>query len=266
MAPIPLLDRVRGRRGELPLPPLGMRSLVGPTEPAAFDNPTGKLIWEEYESAQYRSFFDFGCGCGRIARQLIQQRATPDRYLGIDLHNGMVRWCRRNLKPRAAGFEFVHHDVHNPGLNPGEEKPLTAAFPAESRAFTFVNAWSVFTHLVQPQVDHYLSEVARVLAPGGVFQSTWFLFDERAFPMMQDFQHALYADAEDPTGAAMFDRRWVQERIREAGLSIYDATPPVVRGFQWILRMRHAGEAPEIELPADEAPAGEAPLLRSTQS
>jgi len=240
-----------------------MRALAGPTDPAAFDNPTGKLVWEEYEPSAYRSFLDFGSGCGRIARQLIQQHPRPERYLGIESHPAMVRWCRRRLKPHAPGFEFLHHDVYNKGFNPGEGKPLTRPLPAEDGAFTFVNAWSVFTHLVQSQLDHYLSEVARVLAPGGVVQSAWFLFDERAFPMMQDFQHALYASDDDPTSTAIFDRRWVQERIAAAGLSLYDATPPAVRGGQWIVRMRLAGEAPPIELPPDEAPRAREPLLRS---
>jgi hypothetical protein len=89
--------------------------------------------------------FDFGCGCGRIARQLMQQSPRPQRYVGIDLHRGMIEWCRENLAPHAPGFEFQHHDVFNPGLNPGTDMrpPRTRPFPVGDRAFTLVNAWSV---------------------------------------------------------------------------------------------------------------------------
>ncbi len=96
----------------LPIPPFEMRQLVGPTDEAAFNNPTGDAILGVPES-QFDAVLDFGCGCGRLARQMLQQRVPPRRYVGFDLHAGMVRWCQTNLAPRAPGFEFLHHDVDN---------------------------------------------------------------------------------------------------------------------------------------------------------
>jgi hypothetical protein len=52
-------------------------------------------------------------------------------------------------------------------------------------------AHSVFTHLLEPDADYYLSEAARILASDGVLQSTWFIFDRKGYPMLQEFQHAL---------------------------------------------------------------------------
>jgi SAM-dependent methyltransferase len=75
----------------LPIPPFEMRQLVGPTDEAAFDDPSGDPILQLPES-QFNSVLDFGCGCGRLARQMMQQRARPRRYVGFDLHLGMV--CR----------------------------------------------------------------------------------------------------------------------------------------------------------------------------
>ncbi|HZO07354.1 MAG TPA: class I SAM-dependent methyltransferase, partial [Solirubrobacterales bacterium] len=108
---------------ELPIPPLEMREAVGPTDPAAFDNPGGAPVFPDLPESAYRSVLDFGCGCGRLARQLIQQQPQPQRYLGIDLHPVMVEWCAANLAPAAPQFEFRHHDVHYPTWNPGEGKP-----------------------------------------------------------------------------------------------------------------------------------------------
>ena len=76
---------------ELPMPPLEMRELVGPTDPSSFDNPTGDLIYPYLPESAYESVLDFGCGCGRVARQLIQQRVRPLHYLDIDLHRGMIQ-------------------------------------------------------------------------------------------------------------------------------------------------------------------------------
>lgn len=238
----------------LPIPPLEMRRLVGPTDPAMFDNPSGALVFPEIGADAYRSVLDFGCGCGRIARQLIQQRARPDRYVGIDLHPGMTRWCSQNLAPVAPGFDFLHHDVGNRGFNPGD-KPSVAPFPAGDDEFTLVIAHSVFTHLVQEQAVHYLREVARVLRPDGVFYATWFFFDKRLYPMMQEFQNALYINHSDPTNAVIFDREWVRARVRENGLVIHTVKPPAVRGFQWVtLISPQTSGLPEAEFPTDQAP------------
>src|SRR5215210_1252204 len=182
----------RSSANVLPIPPLEMRRLVGPTDEAAFDNPTGRLVYPYIPAGAYHSVFDFGCGCGRVARQLIQQADRPARYLGIDLHRGMVKWCRQNLAAHAPGFEFLHHDVFNKHFNPGRLKPKVRPFPVPDDSATLVNAFSVFTHLTQGQAPFYLREVARVLAPEGFFHSTWFLFDKREFPMLQEETSALY--------------------------------------------------------------------------
>jgi hypothetical protein len=70
--------------GTLPLPPEAMRGMVGPTDIASFDNPTGTPIYERFglPPRLYESVFDFGCGCGRQARQLLLQTPRPRRYVG----------------------------------------------------------------------------------------------------------------------------------------------------------------------------------------
>lgn len=132
-------------------------------------------MYPHIDASAYEVVFDFGCGCGRVARQLIQQRPVPRRYVGIDLHAGMIRWCRENLASRAEGFEFQHHDVANYNFNPGRSKPDVLPFAVDDHGFTLVNAWSVFTHLTQSQTGHYPNECARILRPDGVLNSTWVL-------------------------------------------------------------------------------------------
>jgi SAM-dependent methyltransferase len=238
--------------GLLPLPPLELRRLVGPTDEAAFDNPSGELVFPYLDPWTYETVFDFGCGCGRIARQLLQQRVRPRRYVGIDLHLGMVQWCNENLAPRAAEFEFRHHDAYNYSFNPEGSAPHVLPFPEADGAFTLVNAYSVFTHLTQSQAHYYLREVSRILAPGGVFHSTWFLFDKRDFPVLESGHDALYVSDIDPCAAVLFDHAWVWRQARESGLVVYGVKLPAFRGFQWILLMAHAEAGlPEVPLPPD---------------
>jgi methylase of polypeptide subunit release factors len=91
-----------------------MRQLVGPTDPAMFDNSGGKPVFEDIPDGCYNNVFDFGSGCGRLARQMMQQSPTPAQYHGIDLHQGMVRWCQENLSKANGNFTFSHHNVFNP--------------------------------------------------------------------------------------------------------------------------------------------------------
>ncbi len=251
----------RAAHEQIPFPPLEMRKLVGPTETAAFDNPSGMPAFPYLDVAVYESVFDFGCGCGRVARQLIQQRPRPKRYVGIDLHEGMINWCLENLAPLAPGFEFHHHDVFNYHFNPGESKPTKLPFPVDDASATLVNAFSVFTHLTEEQAHHYLREVARVLAPGGVFHSTWFLFDKREFPALQEGTNALYVSYVDPSAAVFFDREWLRASGRAAGLVITEAIPPAIRGYQWRLVMEAERAGVEgVDLPKDTAPTASVEL------
>jgi SAM-dependent methyltransferase len=241
----------------LPMPPTVMREMVGPTDVAAFDNPSGALVFPYLDASAYRCVFDFGCGCGRVARQLIQQQPQPERYLGIDLHAGMINWCEKNLAPHAAQFDFMHHDVFDGSFNPGEGKPSVAPFPAGEGEFTLVNAISVFTHLTEAQVPHYLLEAGRVLSEDGVFHASFFLLDKQEFPFMQPHTNALYVSWEHPSAAVVFDRHWVLGSARAAGLTAVRAHPPSIRGYQWVLEMRRSRPGLlEIELPPDSAPLG----------
>lgn len=241
----------------LPLPPLEFRRLAGPEDPAEYDNPSGAPLYPFLPAEAYEAILDFGCGCGRTARQLMLQRPVPGRYVGCDVHKGMVEWCTTNLTSRRPNFTFVHHDVYHPVANPGADKPRGLPLPAESGAFTLVHAWSVFSHLVESQVEFYLRHVRRTLKPTGIFLSTWFLFDKRDFPMLQPFQNALYINEDDPTNAVVYDRQWVSNLFEQLDLVLYAAFPPRIRGYQWVLLASPARPGiRRIRLPDDLAPRG----------
>ena len=240
----------------LPFPPFEMRELVGPTDLSAFDNPSRKLAYDYLDPAVYEKVFDFGCGCGRVARQMMLQNPSPKMYVGIDLHPGMIRWCQRNLQPVAPNFTFFHHDVYHVRFNPVPGKPLTATFPVEDGQFTLVNALSVFTHLTQEHAVFYLGECARVLHPDGVLHASWFFFDKREYPMMQEHDAALYVSYVDPGAAVIFDRNWVVAKAREMGLRVCKVVPPFIRGHQWAVIMTRREDVEEAEFPPDTAPRG----------
>lgn len=249
---------------DLPLPPIELRELVGQTEPAGFDNASGEPVFG-FPAGAYRHVLDFGCGCGRVARQLIQQAPAVQEYRGFDLHRGMVEWCQTHLTPAAPQYRFAHHDVANRGLNPGPEKPSTLPLPLSDGWASLVLAISVFTHLIEQQAVHYLTELARCLESRGSLHTTWFLFDKSDFPMMQEFQNALYINPDDPSNAVIYDWNWLLARTQERDLKLVRAAAPEIRGFHWWLTFAHVDDPrPAVDLPADTAPRGfrPPPLIR----
>jgi SAM-dependent methyltransferase len=243
-------------RQKLPLPPLPLRELVGPTDPAAFDQQPGEPVFPTLsEEGQYEFVLDFGCGCGRIARRLALAAAPmPKRYVGIDLHAGMISWANSKLAPRLPGFTFIHQDVFNPGFNPDPSLPRTAPFPADDGTVSLLLALSVFTHLTQEQAVAYLDEARRALRSDGVMLASFFLFEKAYFPMMQDFQNAIYINDSDPTNAVIFDRDWLLAELDARELRVRTARAPTTRGYHWELEIVPGRGS--VELPADEAPFG----------
>ena len=237
---------------QLPMPPPELRRSVGD---ASFDNPTGALIYPGLPVAAYERVFDFGCGCGRLARQLMQQQTgRPKAYLGIDLNKPAIDWASANLGAIDSSYRFSHFDVFNLQFNPGASVSRQP-FPTDE-TFSLAIAHSVFTHILEADVQFYLQQVARVLANDSFFVSTWFLFDKTLFPMMQEFQNALYIQVVDPTNAVVYDREFVRALFRAAGLTIIHASPPSIRGFQWTLVAVPGNEKAWVDFPEDKAPIG----------
>ncbi len=235
-----------------PLPPVELRRLVCHDD-SLFDLlPGGPLVFPYItDPNQYRAVFDFGCGCGRIARQLLVQDPRPKQYTGIDIHEGMVDWCTKKLSPVDIGFQFYHHDVWNLGLGPNNTRQLTTPFPASPGEFSLVVAHSVFTHLYKEQAEFYLGEIARILTKDGIARTTWFLFDRLTFPMLFDFQVTLFINETDPTNAVIYDWRWILDTLRAHGLRLVHSVPPVIRGHQWELYLQKGAEEPGDGFPLD---------------
>jgi SAM-dependent methyltransferase len=236
----------------IPMPPEAFRALVGPSEDASYDNAKGELVFPEVPERLYASVFDFGSGCGRQARQMMQQRVPPSRYVGIDIHRGMVSWCQSHLSVINPNFHFLHQNVFNPGIAPDNDKRLTAPFPVGSGEFTLVNAHSIFTHLYEQQTEFYLREIERILTADGIARTTWFLFDRARLPWLEKWQHCLFVNAEDPTNAVIYDRDWFLDAVRAAGLVVRQTVLPGVPGHQWQVFIEKRREGSVHNFPSAE--------------
>jgi SAM-dependent methyltransferase len=239
----------------LPLPPLELRYRVGPTDPSDYDNPDRNPILGTFAIPldAYDAVFDFGCGCGRQARQLMQQTPLPRRYVGVDLQKRLIEWCQHNLTPVDGRFQFVHHDVYSPWFAPDNSLRLAQRFPVEDAAFSLIVATSVFTHLTKNQAEYYLSEVARILTPQGIAYTTWLFFDRASFSF--DHVQCLYTSEVDFGQAVVFDREWFLATVKHLGLAVRTTVPPQMPGHQWavLLVKRTPGAVDDFPLGMDQA-------------
>src|SRR5919197_667302 len=107
-----------------------------------------------------------GCGRGRMARPLSRYLSATGSYDGFDVVPKAIEWCEQNIASKHPNFHFRHVDILNRAYNPeGRLDPEEFEFPYPAEAFDFVLLTSVFTHMLPPEVRHYLREIRRVLRP-----------------------------------------------------------------------------------------------------
>jgi SAM-dependent methyltransferase len=124
------------------------------------------------------TILEIGCGIGRDAIPLTEI-LNEGRYVGIDIIKRSIDWCTDNIAKQHANFTFYHYDVQDQLHNPGgiiSTREIRIPLPDES--VDRIVVFSVFTHMFQPEIEHYLREFRRVLKPSGLVYATTFLFND----------------------------------------------------------------------------------------
>ena len=129
---------------------------------------------------------DAGCGCGRLARAFAAD-ATLGGYIGFDCMAASIAWCERYLAPEFTvnRCEFHHIDAWSSEYNPnGARKTVDVMIPCGDDTVDVVVASSFFTHLLEDDAVHFLSEIARVLRPSGTALISVRAMDDPSTPYM----------------------------------------------------------------------------------
>lgn len=179
---------------------------------------------------------DVGCGTGRVAVPLLGYLDSGS-YEGLDVHPEVVRWCEANIAWRSPAFRFQAVPVQSDWFNPwGSEAASEFTFPFPDSEFDFVFAVSLFTHLLAPATERYLSEFARVLNPGGRWLMTVFLVPADGIPPPSPdwptppgwdpprFHHQVdgsrILDPHNPERAVAHKEEWLVPAIARTGLTL----------------------------------------------
>lgn len=227
------VDSVRhGRRPALS-PPLRLARLAG--------GPCFREVGEEFFRylvalaglEREHVVLDVGSGIGRIAVPLTSYLDPDARYYGFDIVPRAVRWCQRNISEHHPNFEFRLADVRNELYNPRGTIPAEEyAFPYPSSFADCVVATSLLTHMPFPATAHYLSEIARVLKPGGQGLLTFFLLNDGSRESITAGNSTMHFNVDcgnysleslkDPGYAVAFAESVVRDLFDEHGLRIVE--------------------------------------------
>ncbi len=181
---------------------------------------------------------DVGCGVGRMARPLAGYLGDGN-YTGFDVVKEQVDWCRENITSQHPNFTFLHVDVANSTYNgSGAAGADGFRFPFDDASFDFVFLASVFTHMKPAEVENYLSEIARVLRPGGRSLITWFLLTPERMAGMDKAVYQIdkagipdvyhIADEANPDHVVGYHEPYVRRQYEQAGMTIEE---PIRWGF-----------------------------------
>jgi SAM-dependent methyltransferase len=181
-----------------------------------------------------QSILDVGCGYGRLSFGLLDVIGFKGRYEGFDLLPRHIAWCTDEISSRHPNFTFRHADIANARYNPrGRVEAARFRFPFRRASFDFCALFSVFTHMYESDIGHYIEQIRRVLGRGGTCLATFFLFtedrldavtsDRSSLPMRHELNRVtrFFNDA-DPLHAISYDLDHVARLWTSAGFEVAD--------------------------------------------
>ncbi|WP_167854913.1 class I SAM-dependent methyltransferase [Mangrovimicrobium sediminis] len=176
---------------------------------------------------------EIGSGNGRIASALAGY-LEGGSYTGAEIMEPFVEWCQTTYR-HYPNFTFQHIDVYNKHYNPSSSThACDFRFPFDDNTFDFIYLTSVFTHMHAKDVDNYLSEIHRMLKPGGTVFITYFLIDEATKAQIESgesrrkfrlFEEHSYTDnPRKPEAAIAFDIQFIRSLYERNKLKIVDVS------------------------------------------
>jgi SAM-dependent methyltransferase len=172
---------------------------------------------------------EVGCGVGRDAIPLIRVLGHEGSYVGVDVSEPSIMWCQDNITPGHANFRFDHLNIHSEFYNPqGLLAAREITLPVATGSIDRVILQSVFTHMFEPDITHFLQEFRRVLRPDGRVFASFFALGEEAMaftrqtPEVLTFQHEREGgcsinDPAQPEAAVGYTPAALARMVRQGG-------------------------------------------------
>ncbi len=187
------------------------------------------------------SFLDIGSGIGRIALGLTS--VHKGKYEGFEAMQVGAEWCKKNITPKFPNFHFQHIHLHNDLYNSDGLDAASFVYPYKEDAFNFACSISVFSHMIDSEVDNYLKESSRVMQAGGVLVATFFVLHagmeqkNKAFSFKYDKGHYALMNDKVVSANVAFNKDWLVSRMKAHGFVVEHYLQGYWSGFQQMERL-----------------------------
>lgn len=216
-------------------PPCRMRIQIGPFVDARYYEANSQEFFGYLKSmCNLKSsdhLLDVGCGYGQLASPLSRYLDPTAQYEGFDIVRPMIKWCTETISSKIPNFHFQHADVFNKEYNlKGKQNASEFKFPYPRESFDLVFLKSVFTHMLPPDMNNYLSEMSRVLKKKGKCLISYFLLNSESRQLIKSKNSPLsfryiqgdcrVNDKNTPEIAVAYDEEFVRALYERHGLKI----------------------------------------------
>ncbi|NQX77109.1 class I SAM-dependent methyltransferase [Gilvibacter sp.] len=241
--PADLKDRLKGNRNKY-VPPRGAiytGSAAGAEKFLASSRHQLDLLKSEVDLQPTDRVLDIGSGIGRTAISLVEYLTPEARYEGFDVVKSGVDWCNKKIGRDFPNFNFTYVPLFNDLYNNSKRKATDFEFPYERAQFDKVYSFSVFTHMMVDEIQHYLMEINRVLSDQGQAMSTFFLYDDQnesqiatdegfGFPVAGDGFRLM--NSKVTSGNIAIHKSLLEQMMAKAGLQITQIADGFWKGTQ----------------------------------
>ncbi len=227
--PVDAFETISGKRPD-GVPPRG-KIFVGPGDYLKLGEKFLGYFKDLAALKPNHAVLDIGCGIGRMAVPLTRFLNNEGSYNGFDIVKSGIDWCKKNISNKFPNFRFYHTGLYNQLYNTSDRADAGKfLFPYSDETFDFVFLTSVFTHMMPNEVEHYLTEISRVMKPGSSCLMSLFIVNCESedlmikhpthmnFPVNKGF-YRLHSSQVDTANVA-YDEEWLLEKLENSGLKL----------------------------------------------
>lgn len=172
------------------------------------------------------NFLDIGSGIGRVAIPL--SNFLKGNYEGFDLIDIGINWCKKNISLKHSNFSFKKVFLFNDLYQGKYDSAADFIFPYPDNYFDTACATSVFTHMIDIEVENYLEQTLRVLKENGILVASFFILDEESMELMKNkalnFKYkkdnSYYISEKSISANVAFQKDYLVNMINQKGFKI----------------------------------------------